>query len=195
MIATAPLRPSRFFWLAARRGGDIRRIGPVGATTWDCQPTSSCWRWHYATRPPHAAEVVANSFITEACLITGDNQHAAAIAQTVGIPAENVFAEVRPERKAEIVQQPSGAANARSSATASTTPALSSGPRHRRRPRQLPRAKPRLSSSDIDAVPEALALAQATLRTIANLCELSTLLPLLAALGNQRAPPRWACPN
>src|SRR5207248_7687830 len=67
--------------------------------------------------PPHALTAL-HSFPTRrssdllqrqgktTCLITGDNTiTAAAIAQQVGIPKENVFAEIRPEQKAEMVKQ------------------------------------------------------------------------------------------
>ena len=107
-------------------------------------------------------------------LLTGDNAlTAASIAKQIGIAAENVFAEVRPEQKAEFVKKLQAAAASawRSWATASTT-------RRRLEQADLGIAVSRASDiareaadiillkSEIEAVPEALGLARATLRTI-----------------------------
>ena len=106
------------------------------------------------TVKPHAAQVVSqlSRHNIATYLITGDNRlTAAAIAQQVGIPKENVFAEIRPERKAAMVGQVQadlGIAVAKASDVAREAADII------------------LLKSDIQAIPEALGLAQATLRTI-----------------------------
>jgi Cu+-exporting ATPase len=124
---------------------------------------------------PHASDVVTQLGRRgkRVFLLTGDNARtAAAIAQAAGIAPENVFAEVRPERKAEIVKtlQERGERVAFVGDGINDAPALEQA--------ELGIAVSRASDvareaadiillrSDIDAVPEALALAHATLRTI-----------------------------
>jgi P-type Cu+ transporter len=106
-------------------------------------------------------------------LVTGDNSlTAAAIAKQIGIAAENVFAEVRPEQKAEFVKklQAQGGRVAFVGDGINDAPALTQA--------DLGIAVSRASDiareaadiiflkSEIEAVPEALGLARATLRTI-----------------------------
>lgn len=106
-------------------------------------------------------------------LVTGDNKRTAvSVARSAGIPSEHVFAEIRPEEKANIIvrlqkeqqrvafvgdgindapaleQADLGIAVARASDVAREAADII------------------LLNSDIQAVPEAIALAQATLRTI-----------------------------
>ena len=103
----------------------------------------------------------------------GDNPLTAqAIASEAGIPSENVFAEVRPEQKSQFIWDLAKAAGAwHSSATASTT-----RPRWKRRIMGIAVSRASdvareaadiiLLKSEIQAIPEALGLARATLRTI-----------------------------
>ncbi len=106
-------------------------------------------------------------------LVTGDNKlTAAAIAQQAGIPPENVFAEVRPERKAELVKQ----RQARGERVAFVGDGINDAPALEQadlgiavsRASDIAReaADIILLNSEIEAVPESLGLAQATLRTI-----------------------------
>ncbi|MBI3853431.1 MAG: heavy metal translocating P-type ATPase [Verrucomicrobia bacterium] len=124
---------------------------------------------------PHAAEVVAQLAHQgkTTYLITGDNKlTAAAIAQQVGIPAENVFSEIRPEQKAEIVKQlqqrgervafvGDGINDAPALEQADLGIAVSQASDVAREAADII-----LLKSEIQAIPEALGLAQATLRTI-----------------------------
>jgi Cu+-exporting ATPase len=124
---------------------------------------------------PKAAEVVARlAHAGKAVfLVTGDRAAtAAAIAQAAGIPAANVFAEVRPERKAEIVRQlqargervafvGDGINDAPALAQADLGIAVSQASDVAREAADLI-----LLRSEIEAIPEALGLAQATLRVI-----------------------------
>ena len=106
-------------------------------------------------------------------LVTGDNARtAAAIAQQAGIPAANVFAEVRPEQKAEFVKQ----LQARGERVAFAGDGINDAPALTQadlgiavsRASDIAReaADIILLKSGIEAVPEALGLARATLRTI-----------------------------
>jgi len=106
-------------------------------------------------------------------LLTGDNPHTAvAIAKQVGIPVENVFAEVRPEQKAEFVKQ----LQARGERVAFVGDGINDAPALEQadlgiavsRASDVAReaADIILLNSEIEAVPEALGLARATLRTI-----------------------------
>ena len=106
-------------------------------------------------------------------LLTGDNARtAASIAKQVGIAAENVFAEVRPEQKAEFVKQ----RQARGERVAFVGDGINDAPALTQadlgiavsRASDVAReaADIILLKSEIEAVPEALGLARATLRTI-----------------------------
>jgi Cu+-exporting ATPase len=106
-------------------------------------------------------------------LVTGDNAATAAgIARHAGIPAENVFAEVRPEQKAEFVKQ----LQARGERVAFVGDGINDAPALEQadlgvavcRASDVAReaADIILLKSDIEAVPESLGLARATLRTI-----------------------------
>ena len=106
-------------------------------------------------------------------LLTGDNAlTAASIARQVGIAAENVFAEVRPEQKAEFVKT----LQARGERVAFVGDGINDAPALTQadlgiavsRASDVARAAADiiLLKSEIEAVPEALGLARATLRTI-----------------------------
>jgi Cu+-exporting ATPase len=127
------------------------------------------------TIKPHAAEVVSqlNRQGNTAYLITGDNRLTAlAIARQVGIPEGNVFAEIGPEQKAAIVTQlqqrgeriafvGDGINDAPALEQADLGVAVSKASDVAREAADII-----LLKSDIHAIPEALGLAQATLRTI-----------------------------
>jgi len=106
-------------------------------------------------------------------LLSGDNARtASSLAQQVGIAAENVFAEVRPEQKAEFVKQ----LQARGERVAFVGDGINDAPALTQadlgiavsRASDVAReaADIILLKSEIEAVPEALGLARATLRTI-----------------------------
>jgi Cu+-exporting ATPase len=106
-------------------------------------------------------------------LVTGDNSLTAkAIAEQTGIAAENVFAQIRPEKKAEFVKK----LQARDERVAFVGDGINDAPALTQadlgiavsRASDIARgaADIILLKSDIEAVPECLALAQATLRTI-----------------------------
>ena len=106
-------------------------------------------------------------------LVTGDNARtAASLAQQVGIAAENVFAEVRPEQKAEFVKklQARGERVAFVGDGINDAPALTQADLGIAVSRASDVAREAadiiLLKSEIEAVPEALGLARATLRTI-----------------------------
>jgi Cu+-exporting ATPase len=106
-------------------------------------------------------------------LLTGDNSRTAlAIAKQVGIAAENVFAEVRPEQKAEFVKklQATGERVAFVGDGINDAPALTQADLGIAVSRASDVAREAadiiLLKSEIEAVPEALGLARATLRTI-----------------------------
>jgi Cu+-exporting ATPase len=124
---------------------------------------------------PHAAEVVAGLQRQRKAvfLVTGDNAAtAAAIAAQAGVPLENVFAETRPEQKADIVQllQARGRRVAFVGDGINDAPALTQADLGIAVTRASDVAREAadliLLQSDIQAIPEALGLAQATLRTI-----------------------------
>ena len=124
---------------------------------------------------PHAAEAVSELKRQgkSTCLITGDNHlTAAAIALQAGIRKENVFAEIRPEQKAEIVKQ----LQQRGERVAFVGDGINDAPALEQADLGIAVAKASdvareaadiiLLKSEIHAIPEALGLAQATLRTI-----------------------------
>jgi P-type Cu+ transporter len=106
-------------------------------------------------------------------LVTGDNSlTAASIAKQVGITSENIFAEVRPEQKAEFVKklQAGGERVAFVGDGINDAPALTQADLGIAVSRASDVAREAadiiLLKSEIEAVPEALGLARATLRTI-----------------------------
>jgi Cu+-exporting ATPase len=106
-------------------------------------------------------------------LLTGDNAlTAASIAKQAGIAAENVFAEVRPDQKAEFVKklQAAGERVAFVGDGINDAPALTQADLGIAVSRASDVAREAadiiLLKSEIEAVPEALGLARATLRTI-----------------------------
>jgi Cu+-exporting ATPase len=123
----------------------------------------------------HSAEVVKllQQHGLKTYLLTGDNAAtAAAIARKVGIAPENVFAEVRPEQKAEFVKrlQAQGERVAFVGDGINDAPALTQADLGIAVSRASDVAREAadiiLLKSEIEAVPEALGLARATLRTI-----------------------------
>jgi P-type Cu+ transporter len=140
---------------------------------------------------PHAAKVVEQLHRQglKIYLLTGDNaQTAASIAKQVGIAPKNVFAEVRPEQKAEFVKQlqardcdaPAQSVGATPSSRGERVAFVGDGINDApvltqadlgiavSRASDVAReaADIILLKSEIEAVPEALGLARATLRTI-----------------------------
>jgi len=124
---------------------------------------------------PHAAEVVKRLLNQgqAVCLITGDQRRTAlALAQAVGISDANVFAEVRPEQKAEQIRQlqQRGERVAFVGDGINDAPALEQADLGIAVGQASDVAKEAadilLLQSDLQAIPEALGLAQATLRTI-----------------------------
>jgi Cu+-exporting ATPase len=124
---------------------------------------------------PHAADVVRQLTAQgkSVCLITGDQRRTAlAIAESAGIAEANVFAEVRPEQKAEMIRQlqQRGERVAFAGDGLNDAPALEQADLGIAVSRASDVAKEAadliLLKSDIQAIPEALGLAQATLRTI-----------------------------
>ena len=124
---------------------------------------------------PNAAKVVAQLQRQglKTFLVTGDNAlTAAGIAKMVSIAADNVFAEVRPEQKAEFVKQ----LQARGERVAFVGDGINDAPALTQadlgiavsRASDIAReaADIILLKSEVEAVPEALGLARATLRTI-----------------------------
>ena len=107
------------------------------------------------------------------CLVTGDNRATAeTIAKQVGIAAEDVFAQVRPEQKSEFVKklQQQGERVAFVGDGINDAPALEQADLGIAVSRASDVAREAadiiLLRSEIEAVPESLGLARATLRTI-----------------------------
>jgi Cu+-exporting ATPase len=107
------------------------------------------------------------------CMVTGDNRATAqSIAKQVGIAAENVFAQVRPEEKSEFVKklQQQGERVAFVGDGINDAPALEQADLGIAVSRASDVAREAadiiLLRSEIEAVPESLGLARATLRTI-----------------------------
>lgn len=107
------------------------------------------------------------------CLVTGDNRATAeSIARQVGIAPENVFAQVRPEQKSEFVKklQRQGERVAFVGDGINDAPALEQADLGIAVSRASDIAREAadiiLLRSEIEAVPESLGLARATLRTI-----------------------------
>jgi Cu+-exporting ATPase len=124
---------------------------------------------------PGAREVVAQIQAQglKTYLVTGDNQLTASrIAVEVGIPPENVFAEVRPEQKADFLKrlQQQGEKVAFVGDGINDAPALEQADLGIAVSRASDIAREAadiiLLKSEIEAVPESLGLARATLRTI-----------------------------
>jgi Cu+-exporting ATPase len=124
---------------------------------------------------PGSAKVVAQlqQQNLKTYLVTGDNaQTADAIAKQAGLAPENVFAEVRPEQKAEFVKrlQAQGERVAFVGDGINDAPALTQADLGIAVSRASDVAREAadiiLLKSEIEAVPEALGLARATLRTI-----------------------------
>jgi Cu+-exporting ATPase len=124
---------------------------------------------------PHAAHVVAQLTRQGKAiyLMTGDHKvTAAAIAQQVGISMANVFAEIPPEQKAEIVKQ----LQQRGERVAFVGDGINDAPALEQADLGVAVAQASdvareaadiiLLKSDIQAIPEGLGLAQATLRNI-----------------------------
>ena len=144
------------------------------------------WGWRWRTRctglfavkdavKPGAREVVEQLQRQglKIYLVTGDNSlTAASIAQQTGIPPENVFAQVRPEQKAEFVKklQQQGERVAFVGDGINDAPALEQADLGVAVSRASDVAREAadiiLLKSEIEAVPESLGLARATLRTI-----------------------------
>src|SRR5271170_6125051 len=106
-------------------------------------------------------------------LVTGDNQRTAgAIAALAGISPENVFAEVQPEQKAELVRQ----LQEKGERVAFVGDGINDAPAIEQADLGIAVSQASdvageaadiiLLKSDIQALPEAIELAQATLRTI-----------------------------
>ncbi len=127
------------------------------------------------TVKPNAAKVIGQLQRQglKTFLVTGDNSlTAASIARQAGIAEENVFAEVRPEQKAEFVKklQAQGERVAFVGDGINDAPALTQADLGIAVSRASDIAREAadiiLLKSEIEAVPEALGLARATLRTI-----------------------------
>jgi Cu+-exporting ATPase len=124
---------------------------------------------------PHAAEVVRSlrDAGTRIYLITGDQKATAgAIAREVGVESDCVYAEVRPEDKSRIVAE----LQKRGERVAFVGDGINDAPALEQADLGIAVSKASevareasdiiLLNSDIQAIPEALGLAQATLRTI-----------------------------
>jgi Cu+-exporting ATPase len=124
---------------------------------------------------PHAKEIVTQLLDAgkQVYLVTGDNRRTAiAVATQVGIPEKNVFAEVRPEGKVEVIKtlQTKGERVAFAGDGINDAPALEQADLGIALMNASDVARESadliLLKADLEAIPEALGLAQATLRTI-----------------------------
>jgi Cu+-exporting ATPase len=124
---------------------------------------------------PHAMEVVRNLQDSglNAYIVSGDNRAVVeSIARGVGIPPENLFAEVRPEAKAQIIEglQKKGERIAFIGDGINDAPALAQADLGIAVTRASDVAREAadilLLKADIEAIPDALGICQATLRTI-----------------------------
>jgi len=124
---------------------------------------------------PHAKAVVAElmELGLAVYLISGDTKRAVhAVGRSTGIPVSNIFSEIRPEEKAGIVErlQDEGHRIAFVGDGINDAPALAQADLGIAVTRASDVAREAadiiLLKSDIEAIPEALGLAQATLRTI-----------------------------
>jgi Cu+-exporting ATPase len=126
------------------------------------------------TLKPGAAQVIDNLHRQglKTFLLTGDNSRTAAeIARQVGIPAEHVLAEVRPEKKADFIRQLQ-----QRERVAFVGDGINDAPALQQAHLGIAVAKASdiaresadmvLLRSEIEAIPESLGLARATLRTI-----------------------------
>ncbi|MFO1498441.1 MAG: heavy metal translocating P-type ATPase [Verrucomicrobiota bacterium] len=182
-LATATLRLGSLVWL--RETGVDLTLGDAFVGTWTSQGATIVGLAAgqrllglMALRDvlkPHAAKVVSELGRQgkRTYLVTGDNKiTAAAIGQQAGIASDRVFAEVRPERKADIVQQ----LQERGERVAFVGDGINDAPALEQADLGIAVAKASdvareaadmiLLKSDVQGVPEALNLAQATLRTI-----------------------------
>ena len=182
-LSDVPLRLGSFAWL--RESGISCATGEAFHDTWTVQGSTVLGLAHGAdllavfalrdTLKPHAAEVVAQLLRQgqKVFLVTGDNPRtAAAIAQAAGIPPENVFAEIRPEEKSTLV----GKLQQRGERVAFVGDGINDAPALEQADLGIAVSQASdvaresadliLLNADIQAVPEALGLAQATLRTI-----------------------------
>ncbi len=124
---------------------------------------------------PHAKEIVTQLLDAgkQVYLVTGDNRRTAiAVATQVGISEKNVFAEVRPEGKVEVIKtlQTKGERVAFAGDGINDAPALEQADLGIALMNASDVARESadliLLKADLEAIPEALGLAQATLRTI-----------------------------
>jgi len=176
------------------RLGSLRWLGENGVDLTPAEPFTAKWSAQGATTvgiavgdsltglfavrdtlKPSAQKVVSqlSSSGLGVYLVTGDNKLTAmSIAKEVGIAADNVFAEIRPEEKAEFLKrlQSRGERVAFVGDGINDAPALTQADLGIAVSRASDVAREAadiiLLKSEIEAVPEALGLARATLRTI-----------------------------
>jgi P-type Cu+ transporter len=195
-LSSAPVHASRITPQAppTARLGSLRWLADSGVDLAPGQPFIQQWTGEGATLiglagdsalyglfalkdtlKPGAREVVAqlHGQRLKVYMVTGDNSlTAASIGRQAGIAPENVFAEVRPEQKAELVQrlQQQGERIAFVGDGINDAPALEQADLGIAVSRASDVAREAadiiLLKSEIEAVPEALGLARATLRTI-----------------------------
>jgi Cu+-exporting ATPase len=182
-FAGATLRLGSLAWL--RESGVACEAAAKFSDTWTTQGATILGLAHGSqllaalalrdTLKPRAADVVAQLARAgkKVFLITGDQPRtAAAIAQQAGIAAENVFAEVRPEHKADFV----GRLQQRGERVAFVGDGINDAPALEQADLGIAVSQASdvaresadiiLLNADLESVPVALGLAQATLRTI-----------------------------